>query len=82
LLARLYMTFSKSFSSMPIHTSGQSTVRRVELHADFLAGYFAGIRKRSRESYPAEVFAAMLHSSCFVLTDKASTDGRPRIDSF
>lgn len=26
--------------------SGQSTVKRVELHADFLAGYYLGVRKR------------------------------------
>jgi hypothetical protein len=27
--------------------AGQRTVKRVELHADFLAGYFLGLRKRS-----------------------------------
>lgn len=35
----------------------QSTVKRVELQADFLAGYYAGIRKRQRPSFPAAVFA-------------------------
>jgi hypothetical protein len=34
-----------------------ATVRRIELHADFLAGYFAGIRKIQRPSFPAVVFA-------------------------
>ena len=34
-----------------------STNRRIELHADFLAGYFAGIRKGKRPSFPAVVFA-------------------------
>ena len=36
---------------------GQPTVKRVELQADFFAGYFAGIRKRERPSFPAAVFA-------------------------
>jgi hypothetical protein len=36
---------------------GQPTVKRVELHADFFAGYFAGVRKRERPSFPAAVFA-------------------------
>jgi len=36
---------------------GQSTVKRAELQADFFAGYFAGIRKREREDFPAAVFA-------------------------
>jgi hypothetical protein len=35
-----------------------ATVRRIELHADFLAGYFAGIRKMQRPSFPAVVFVA------------------------
>jgi len=30
--------------------AGQTTVRRVELHADFLAGYYLGIRKREQPS--------------------------------
>lgn len=34
-----------------------STMQPVELHADFLAGYFAGIRKLARPSFPALVFA-------------------------
>lgn len=37
--------------------AGQPTVKRSELHADFFAGYFAGMRKRERASFPAEVFA-------------------------
>jgi hypothetical protein len=32
-------------------------VKRLELHADFLAGYFAGRRKLERSDYPAAVFA-------------------------
>jgi hypothetical protein len=36
---------------------GQATVKRVELQADFFAGYFAGLRKRERPDFPAAVFA-------------------------
>ena len=36
---------------------GQPTTKRVELQADFFAGYFAGMRKRERPSFPAAVFA-------------------------
>jgi len=37
--------------------AGQPTVKRVELQADLFAGYFAGLRKRERPSFPAAVFA-------------------------
>jgi hypothetical protein len=37
--------------------AGQATVKRQELHADFLAGYFAGIRRMDRPEFPAAVFA-------------------------
>jgi hypothetical protein len=40
----------------PILT-GQKTLKRLELHADFLAGYFAGVRKLARPSFPASVYA-------------------------
>jgi len=36
---------------------GQCTVKRVELQADFFAGYFAGRRKLERSTFPAEEFA-------------------------
>ena len=32
-------------------------VKRLELHADFMAGYFAGLRKKERPDFPAAVFA-------------------------
>jgi hypothetical protein len=41
---------------------GQTTVKRVELHADFLAGYFAGIRKLEKTDFPAAIFAVKLRS--------------------
>jgi hypothetical protein len=41
---------------------GEVTKRRVELHADFLAGYFAGIRKREKPDFPAAIFPVKLGS--------------------
>lgn len=35
----------------------QPTVKRVELQADYLAGYYAGLRRRSNPNYPSAVFA-------------------------
>jgi hypothetical protein len=35
----------------------QPTAKRGELHADFLAGYFAGLRKIEKPSFPAAVIA-------------------------
>jgi hypothetical protein len=32
-------------------------VKKLELHADYLAGYFAGLRKKERPDFPAAVFA-------------------------
>jgi hypothetical protein len=37
------------------------TIKPVELHADFLAGYYAGRRKLERLDYPAAVFAAVVY---------------------
>ncbi|CDN94046.1 MULTISPECIES: metalloprotease [Agrobacterium tumefaciens complex] len=36
---------------------GQPTVKRIELHADYLAGYFAGRRKLDNENFPAATIA-------------------------
>jgi hypothetical protein len=41
---------------------GEPTVRRLELQADFLAGYFAGFRKRERPNFPAAVVATTTFS--------------------
>jgi hypothetical protein len=35
---------------------GQATVKRLELHADCLAGYFAGLRQLQRPTFPVDVF--------------------------
>ncbi len=40
--------------------SGARTIKRAELHADFLAGYYAGLRKRQKPDYPVAMFAAGL----------------------
>jgi hypothetical protein len=42
--------------------AGQPTSKRLELHADYLAGYFAGVRKLERPDYPAAVFAVAAHA--------------------
>lgn len=41
---------------------GQETVKRLELNADFFAGYFAGTRKLQKSDYPAAVFATNRYS--------------------
>jgi hypothetical protein len=40
-----------------ILNEGQPTVKRVELHADFLAGYFAGVRRLQQSTFNAAVIA-------------------------
>jgi hypothetical protein len=37
-------------------------VKKLELHADYLAGFFAGLRKRERPDFPAAVFAQTQYS--------------------
>ncbi len=37
-------------------------VKHKELHADFLSGYFAGMRKLQKPDYPAAVYAVTLES--------------------
>jgi hypothetical protein len=36
-------------------------MKRFELHADYLAGYYAGVRKLKKPAYPAAVFATQTH---------------------
>ena len=43
---------------VPALNAGQTTVKRCELNADFMAGYFAGLRKLQRPEFPAAAFAA------------------------
>jgi hypothetical protein len=58
-------------------SSGQATVRRPELHADFLAGFFAGVRKLERPSFPAAVYATTQYAFGDYRTDNARHHGRP-----
>jgi predicted metalloprotease len=43
--------------------AGQPTEKRLELHADYLAGYYAGTLKLKKPGYPAAVFATQKYSS-------------------
>jgi hypothetical protein len=56
---------------------GQPTVKRSELHADFLAGFFAGVRKLERPSFPAAVFATTQYSVGDYNTHKPTHHGTP-----
>jgi hypothetical protein len=47
----------------PIILAGQATVKRLELNADYLAGYYAGALKLKTSNYPAEVFATQKYSA-------------------
>jgi hypothetical protein len=44
-------------NTIPRLKAGYPTSKRVELHADYLAGAFAGLRKLQRASFPAAVVA-------------------------
>lgn len=58
-------------------SAGEATVRRNELHADFLAGYFAGMRKLEKPDFPAAVYATTQHAFGDHRTDSARHHGRP-----
>jgi predicted metalloprotease len=57
--------------------AGQTNSRRLELRADFLAGYFAGMRKLERRDYPAAVFAAAAHAAGDLNVGGKSHHGTP-----
>jgi hypothetical protein len=57
--------------------AGQSTVKRLELHADFLAGYYAGTRKLEKPDFPAAVFATTQYSYGDNNTNSPKHHGRP-----
>ena len=57
--------------------NGEETVKRLELHADFLAGYFAGRRKLDRPDFPAAVFATTQHSAGDFRTERINHHGTP-----
>jgi len=56
---------------------GQTTPKRVELHADFLAGYFAGIRRLENGDFPAAIFAVKLGSMGDNYFNKPEHHGTP-----
>ena len=49
-ILQMKLGLDKKFAKEP-------TVKRSELQADYFAGYYAGLRKRSNPNYPAAVFA-------------------------
>jgi hypothetical protein len=57
--------------------AGQPTVKRVELQADFFAGYFAGVRKLSRPQFPAAVFALTQYNFGDNMVNSPKHHGRP-----
>jgi hypothetical protein len=57
--------------------AGQDTVKRVELHADFLAGFYAGVRKIGKPDYPAAVFATTKYSKGDNFINNPNHHGRP-----
>ena len=61
----------------PALLAGQNTVKRLELHADFLAGFFAGMRKLQRPGFPAAVFATTQYSAGDYRPDRISHHGTP-----
>ena len=56
---------------------GQSTVKRSELQADYFAGYFTGLRKQRRPSYPAASAALTQHEGGDNLFYNPSHHGTP-----
>lgn len=56
---------------------GQRTVRRVELHADFISGYFAAIRKAENPDFSSATFAHEAHSIGDFQTDHPNHHGTP-----
>ncbi|MCW5686713.1 MAG: metalloprotease [Pseudolabrys sp.] len=57
--------------------AGQPTVKRVELQADFFAGYFAGTRKREKPDFPAAVFAMTQYNFGDNMINHPSHHGTP-----
>jgi hypothetical protein len=64
-----------------LHTQlkiGQQTSKRIELQADFFAGYFAGVRKRERPNFPAAVFAMTQYTFGDNMIDDPRHHGSPQ----
>jgi hypothetical protein len=61
----------------PALLRGQQSVKRMELHADYLAGYYAGAWKLKKPSYPAAVFATQQYSAGDLQVNSPTHHGRP-----
>ena len=62
---------------MSVVGAGQPTVKRTELQADFFAGYFAGLRKLERPSFPAAVVAMTQYNFGDNMVSEPSHHGTP-----
>jgi predicted metalloprotease len=58
-------------------TEGQPTMKKLELHADFLAGYFAGLRKLEKPNFKAAVYADTQHKFGDFATGSPDHHGTP-----
>jgi hypothetical protein len=56
---------------------GQPTVKRVELNADFFAGYFAGVRRRELPHFDAAVIAMTQYNSGDDMRNNPDHHGTP-----
>lgn len=57
--------------------AGQPTVKRIELQADYFAGYFAGVRKIERPGFPAAVFALTQYNAGDNMINNPNHPGTP-----
>lgn len=57
--------------------AGQPTVKRAELHADYLSGYYAGVRKLQKPDYPSAIFATEAHAVGDYGTQNRNHHGTP-----
>jgi hypothetical protein len=57
--------------------AGQQTVKRIELHADYLAGFYAGTWKLRKPGYPAAVFATQQYSAGDLQVNSPKHHGSP-----
>jgi predicted metalloprotease len=58
-------------------SEGQPTVKRVELNADFFAGYYAGVRKRESPKFNAAVIALTQFNSGDNMVKNPAHHGTP-----
>ena len=58
-------------------TTGERNVRKLELHADFMSGWFSGLRKLNNPDYPSVVFAALARDSGTQISDNPQFHGTP-----